>query len=426
MKRQDTDTTNDEQIANLYQKNILNRNKNLFALLAFINGIEEQMILNLDGAWGSGKSVFLKQCEYLSTTKDNIASLNPSDKIILNTFKEKYYTFYFNSWEHDLYNNPLESLISELLMKLASENDFEAEIDNIKFEISKTLKRIGGKVLSRGVKKITGDLIQLEDFTEKNEDVTSHITSIDSQKQAINELMKQLSNITGKRILIIVDELDRCKPSYAVELLEVVKHFFNHDDVIFLFGTNKQELEHTIKAMYGQGFNGYKYLNRFFDFEFSLPQIDKESYFDNKFINSNSYYVNDIIKYCFDYFNFTMRDINRFYSLFDIFTSASNWNQYDFFIDNILTPYAVSLKINNGNDYNNFINGNDEESFILFCNGITLKIKKFENFSSDEEVEDLIKNVYSLVSKVKTQKSDFGRDFDYVKYKLEMLTMLSD
>ena len=87
-------------------------------------------------------------------------------------------------------------------------------------------------------------------------------------------------------------------------------------------------------------------------------------------------------------------------------TPASNGYQveYDLFIDNILTPYAVSLKINNGNDYNNFINGYGEESFILFCEGINSKIKKIENLSSDQEVKFLIKRMYSLVSEVRTKK----------------------
>lgn len=428
MKKQDIDTNNVGQIAELFNKNLLNRNKNLFTLLNFINGIEGQMILNLDGAWGSGKSVFLKQIEYLSTTTDNIQYINPHEKNIVDKFKKEYYTFYFNSWEHDLYNNPLESLISELLMKLSSEDDLEGKISNIKDEISETFKKIGSKILSRGVKNISGGFIELEDFTKQNKDFTPQITSINTQKQAIIDLIQNLSDITDKRLLIIVDELDRCKPSYAVELLEIVKHFFNHDDVVFLFGTNKNELEHTIKTLYGQGFNGYKYLNRFFDFEFNLPEIDKEGYFKNKSSNSYSLYLNDIIKYCFNCFNLTMRDMNRFYLLFDILTPASNGYQveYDFFIDNILTPYAVSLKINNGNDYNNFINGYGEESFILFCEGINSKIKKIENLSSDEEVKVLIKKMYSLVSEVRTKKSDFGSDFDYMKYKLETLTMLSD
>ncbi|WP_188347969.1 KAP family P-loop NTPase fold protein [Lactococcus paracarnosus] len=206
--------------------------------------------------------------------KDNIKYVGTTYENIVKEFKKKYFVFYFNSWEHDLYNNPMESLIGELLMKIASEIDLETKETTIKNDVKDRLKEVGSKVLSRVIKKITADIIEIEDFTEPKKDNTPKITSIRSQKEAVNNLLQELSNITGKRILIIVDELDRCKPSYAVELLEVVKHFFTHDDVVFLFGTNKSELEHTIRSLYGQGFNGYKYLNRFFDFEFSLPSID--------------------------------------------------------------------------------------------------------------------------------------------------------
>lgn len=427
MKKQDIDTNNVGEIANLFKKNLLNRNKNLFTLLNFINGIDGQMILNLDGAWGSGKSVFLKQIEYLSTTTDNIQYINPHENHIVDKFKEDYYTFYFNSWEHDLYNNPLESLISELLMKIASEYDLEDETGNIKNEIRETLKKVGGKFFSRGVKKISGGFIELEDFKTETKDFTPQITSIDTQKQAIIDLIQNLSDITDKRLLIIVDELDRCKPSYAVELLEIVKHFFAHDDVVFLFGTNKNELEHTVKTLYGQGFNGYKYLNRFFDFEFNLPEINKEKYIENKFKGSITFIEYAVIKYCSNHFNFTMRDIDRYYSLFDVLDYESDGFSGDnaFFIDNILIPYAISLKINNGIDYNDFKSGYGEKSFISFCESLPSNIKDKFNPPNVEGLNNYVIDIYSLVNEIRTKNSTYGGDFDYLKYKLETLSMLS-
>lgn len=309
MERQDINTANDSQILKLLNDDLLRRNGNLYALINFINSIKGQMILNIDGAWGTGKSVFLRQLDYISSTEEFISNQSSDNKLIVNKFKEDYFVFYFNSWEHDLYNNPMESLISELLMKIASEIDLETEINTTKDDMKDRLKKAGGKFLNRVIKKITADLIDLEDFRELKEDNIPEITSIRSQKEAVNDLLQELSNITEKRILIIVDELDRCKPSYAVELLEIIKHFFTHDDVVFLFGTNKSELEHTIKSLYGQGFNGYKYLNRFFDFEFSLPSINNETYADKKYVEHVGAIVNSTIANTCDYFDFTMRDI---------------------------------------------------------------------------------------------------------------------
>jgi predicted KAP-like P-loop ATPase len=70
-------------------------------------------------------------------------------------------------------------------------------------------------------------------------------------------------------LIIFVDELDRCKPSFAVKLLEQIKHYFLLQNVTFVFSTNILELSKTISKFYGNDFQGDKYLNRFFDLFFN-------------------------------------------------------------------------------------------------------------------------------------------------------------
>ncbi|MGM0139115.1 hypothetical protein IGI65_001566 [Enterococcus sp. DIV0755b] len=138
-------------------------------------------------------------------------------------------------------------------------------------------------------------MIELSDFKTDKEDITKPITSTKKRKQAIEELLKLIVESLNKNLLIIIDELDRCKPSYSVELLEVIKHLFNSDNIVFLFASNKTELIQTIKLIYGQEFDGYKYLNRFF--EFTLPPVDVKEYLRYKFSNKFSLqyrYVNTI------------------------------------------------------------------------------------------------------------------------------------
>lgn len=64
--------------------------------------------------------------------------------------------------------------------------------------------------------------------------------------------------------MIFVDELDRCKPSFAVQLLERIKHYFGHEKITFVFSVNVSELQYTIKKFYGADFNGTRYLDNFF------------------------------------------------------------------------------------------------------------------------------------------------------------------
>ena len=77
---------------------------------------------------------------------------------------------------------------------------------------------------------------------------------------------------------MIIDELDRCRPSYAVELLEVTKHLFAVDKIVFVLAINRSELAHSIKVVYGSDFDAEGYLRRFFDIDFRLPEPERERF----------------------------------------------------------------------------------------------------------------------------------------------------
>ena len=81
-----------------------------------------------------------------------------------------------------------------------------------------------------------------------------------------------------RALFIMIDELDRCRPSYAVELLEVAKHLFSVDQIIFVLALNRPELAHSIRALYGNKFDAEGYLHRFFDIDYSLPWPDREKF----------------------------------------------------------------------------------------------------------------------------------------------------
>lgn len=76
-------------------------------------------------------------------------------------------------------------------------------------------------------------------------------------------------------IFILVDELDRCRPDYAIELLEGIKHLFGVKGIYFVVATNIDQLSESVKAVYGTGFDGARYLKRFFDLEYTLPEPDR-------------------------------------------------------------------------------------------------------------------------------------------------------
>ena len=75
--------------------------------------------------------------------------------------------------------------------------------------------------------------------------------------------------------MVMINELDRCRPSYAVELLEVAKHLFSADRIVFVLAVNCDQLAHSVTALYGNDFDAEGYLRRFFDVDFQLPEPDR-------------------------------------------------------------------------------------------------------------------------------------------------------
>lgn len=67
----------------------------------------------------------------------------------------------------------------------------------------------------------------------------------------------------NNKVFILIDELDRCRPSYAIEMLETIKHFFELKNYVFVVATDTEQLSHSVKAVYGDFFDGKEYLSRF-------------------------------------------------------------------------------------------------------------------------------------------------------------------
>ena len=75
-------------------------------------------------------------------------------------------------------------------------------------------------------------------------------------KELIDEILKD------NRMILIIDEVDRCNPNYATKVLEVIKHFYNLDNITTIIVTNNKELQCTIKQQFGESFDAYNYLNK--------------------------------------------------------------------------------------------------------------------------------------------------------------------
>jgi hypothetical protein len=115
-----------------------------------------------------------------------------------------------------------------------------------------------------------------------------------SRKKELSDFRKDLESfvnkgIGGKPVIFFIDELDRCRPNYSVEVLEHMKHFFAVRGIVFVLAIDKEQLGHAVRGVYGsEQLNSDEYLRRFIDLEDSIPQPSTK----------------DFTSYLFDYFAF--------------------------------------------------------------------------------------------------------------------------
>lgn len=133
-------------------------------------------------------------------------------------------------------------------------------------------------------------------------------------------------------LFILIDELDRSRPNYAIELLENIKHLFDIEGIVFIIATDTKQLSHSINAIYGNNFASEKYLKRFFDQEYSLIVPDNFVYIDSLFEQNNL--KNDEIFFT-PFLNQFTQDKCKHVILMNMFVTETNLNPRE--INHVIT-----------------------------------------------------------------------------------------
>jgi len=359
----------------------LGRNSYLANLLQMLTTISEHTVLALDGNWGSGKTFFIKQLEYLSTKPANYANIN---KDSIEKFNNLYSVFYFNAWEND-HLPPLESLLLQMSNGIW---DTTEELGNMVMGLVKNIVNIPVKYFSGG----SADLESLKDTYISQ--YIEHADKISKSSNEINNILHNYKEKMQRKVLFIIDDLDRCKPTFAVELLETIKHNFNSNDAVFLICANNRQLQHTIKKYYGNDFNGYEYLDRFYDLIINLPEPDIENYIEYQLQLKNvDYGYNSVAIDIAKIEHMSLRQINRYISSMELLedflgsNSLGSEARYDTCTKNVFIQIACALKLLDAKKFNDFTTGNGD--YIL-----DEYMKKSEEIKSFADGEPPIKTCY--------------------------------
>jgi hypothetical protein len=308
--------------ADPFKNDVLDRKANVEILTQFITSYEQSIVLCIDAGWGQGKTTFIKMWQqYLK--------------------KLDIPTIYFNAWESDYTDDALIALIGEIglaIDNLSGENKSKAKglFSTLKNKIGYLAKDASLKewlpIVAAIGSLISGGRIKADKIAEFTANLGTslakdQIEKYEKSKQVLFEFKQELSRLAEcycgnddkKPLVIFIDELDRCRPNFAIEVLEKAKHLFNVDNIVFVLATDKTQLGHSIRAVYGQGLDVNGYLRRFIDFDYLLPSPVKSNFIVSlskqlgldKYLNINIFY--------FPAYNYTLlnilKDITYLYKL---------------------------------------------------------------------------------------------------------------
>ena len=374
-----------ENLRKSYINNILNRNTHIHNFISMLLNIEKGGVIAIDGEWGSGKTYFVHQVKWLfDSANENIDSdiknvLNSTSPKLDNIIEHKYKVFYYDAWKHDKSNNPFFTLLRSMILTFGGIDHFKEEMGFIKSlfkgasHIAKGVTPIDVESVFKGTKTLCG-INDTDRFSE-----LEFIEQMDSQ---VHSFLDYICEGQYDKLVIFIDELDRCKPSFAVELLEIIKHYFNHDKLIFVLSTNLKEFQYCIKHYYGEGFDGWKYLDRFIDIRITLPKITVEEYCKYLWNNLNNDRIDDLAICCAKHFGLTLREIERYNYLVKISIQKAIEKRHktnafieDFqYLYTFWIPIILAVKFHSGKEYSDFIAGK-KYSLIMSL----MKTEKYKN-----------------------------------------------
>lgn len=454
--------------ANPFANDVLERKGSADALSDLVSKIEEPFVLAIDSPFGTGKTTFVNMWK---------KSLENGG----------YHCLSFNAWENDFLEDPLAALIGVLQPQLGGHDTQKEKIKDVYEKTKKAgvalLKHaipLGAKAATLGmmnVDKAYEDIVGA--FSEQlAKDLINnyhkHIDAVTKFKEALAEYSKEVSVVKsgGKRrpTIIFIDELDRCRPTFAVELLERIKHFFDIPGFVFILSYDKKQLGSSFKTIYGHELDTDGYLRRFVDLEFQLPEpavenfvkmlfkkYDLDDYFSK---HSDKYAKENLVPLFTELFSTLKLSLRTQEHCFIQLSIVAHTTPHNKHLHPYLVALLIALKNSNSDLYYKFISkqishkevisyfkqqsGNNNwldehydavmEGILISCSASNEQIasyrKEYVTIAEDAEEKEKIRNHASTVIEVLDEPTAAARHtrsaLTYIAQKLELLNRFHD
>ncbi|MYC74861.1 hypothetical protein F4X10_03690 [Candidatus Poribacteria bacterium] len=240
---------NDE---NPHKHDALGRERDCLFLVDLVEKSDTPFTLAVDAEWGNGKTVFIEMLQ---------AHLK----------KKGFCCVFFNAWECDFYSEPLAPLIAEISREIPS----DSSIGKIFLEKGPKLLECfkGAASLAHPLAPVIVKILETGFSNIKTENLSS-IKDYEDYCKALKDFKESLKEFSSERqddrpLIVLIDELDRCRPDFAINTLERVKHIFDVPSLFFVVSVNKKEFSNVVRSFYGCE-DGERYLEKFFDLVFHL------------------------------------------------------------------------------------------------------------------------------------------------------------
>ena len=296
------------------------------SLTSMLRNVEENLVVFVNAPWGEGKTTFAEMWR---------AQLK----------QRKLDVIYFDAYAADYFDDPFVSFSGEIL-ELADKHLPGGKELSERQEFKETAvevgKRLAGLVMKVGIRAALLGAVERSDMETVKEIITGaseigsdaiekKIENYGVEKDALKKFKESLAKLAAKvreeqkfPLTIIVDELDRCRPDFALGLLERIKHLFDVKDVAFVLLVNRNQIENYIRTVYGSG-DAEAYLLKFGNLFVDLP--------NQRHANSNFQYVNGRKEFCF-----------RLVGHFDISSRVRNGRQVAIYMSVLANHFDLTLR----------------------------------------------------------------------------------
>ncbi|MEM8493228.1 MAG: P-loop NTPase fold protein [Pseudomonadota bacterium] len=350
----------------------LGRREQVESLAALVEHIGSPMVIGVDAPWGTGKTTFVKMLQSQLRLQDVP-------------------TIYFNAWESDFANDPLVAFIGEIDSEVGAFIDGDAGREKAWKKIRDLSGKVARHAIPAALKLATYGILDKDAIAE---DVLADglaglsldlVAEYQSSKQAVLTFRENVEKVLAGRndgpshLVVIIDELDRCRPTFSIELLERVKHLFGVSGVVFIVAIDREQLGHSIRAVYGEGFDAQTYLRRFVDISYRLQTADLSSFHEGLFeqfgldeifverakqrtFQHERQHVSILLSTFVQFWELTLRDVEQLVAQLNIVIRTAEDNT---FLYPPITLFLLLLRVVDPKLYRSYLDSKQDPMIVL-------------------------------------------------------------